>query len=162
MAFSKGRKKLKNIDTNRKAYRDYHVIESYEAGMVLTGTEVKALREGRANLKDSHARIINAEVFLYNMHIGPYSHGSDANHDPHRVRKLLLKKREIAKLIGKVEEAGNTLVPLKLYFKNGRVKVELALAKGKRLYDKREDIKKRDAAREMAREFSGKSVKTKY
>jgi SsrA-binding protein len=152
----------KDIATNRKAYHDYHVLESYEAGLVLTGTEVKALREGRANLKDSHARIKGGEVFLYNMHIGLYSHGGYANHDPLRARKLLLKRKEITRLIGKVEERGNTLVPLKLYFKNGRAKVELALVRGKKLYDKREDIKRRDAAREMDREFRDRRVRTKY
>lgn len=146
---------MKSIATNRKAYRDYHILESFEAGMVLTGTEVKALREGRANLKDSHGRIRSGEIFLHNMHIGPYSHGGYNNHDPERVRKLLLNRKEISRLIGKVEESGNTLVPLKLYFKNGRAKIELALVKGKRLYDKREAIKKKDAAREIARELKG-------
>jgi len=155
-------KTSKDIATNRKAYHDYHVLESYEAGLVLTGTEVKALREGRANLKDSHARIKSGELFLYNMHIGLYSHGGYANHDPLRARKLLLKKKEITRLIGKVEERGNTLVPLKLYFKDGKAKVELALVKGKKLYDKREDIKRRDAAREMDREFRDRRVRTKY
>lgn len=144
---------MKIICTNKKASHDYHLSETYEAGLVLLGTEVKSLRDGRANLKDSYASIDNGEVYLHNCHISPYSHGSDANHDPLRERKLLFHKREIKKLIGKIKEKGLTLIPTKLYFKDGIVKVELALAKGKRLYDKREDIKRRDAKEDIERAF---------
>lgn len=144
---------MKIVATNKKAYHDYHVEESYEAGMLLKGTEVKSLREGRANLKDSFARVENEEIFLYNCHISPYSHGNIANHDPLRTRKLLMHKGEIQRLMGKMMQKGYTLLPLKIYFKDGKAKIELALAKGKKQYDKREDIKKRDAAREMEKAF---------
>lgn len=144
---------MKIAATNKKAYHDYHIEESYEAGMLLKGTEVKSLREGRANLKDSFARVENEEIFLYNCHISPYSHGNIANHDPLRTRKLLMHKGEIQRLMGKMMQKGYTLLPLKIYFKDGKAKVELALAKGKKQYDKREDIKKRDAAREMEKAF---------
>src|SRR3990172_5331813 len=144
---------MKIIATNKKAYHDYHIEESYEAGIMLKGTEVKSLREGRANLKDSFARVENEEIFLYNCHISPYSHGNIANHDPLRTRKLLMHKGEIQRLMGKMMQKGYTLLPLKIYFKDGKAKVELALAKGKKQYDKREDIKKRDAAREMEKAF---------
>lgn len=144
---------MKIVAANKKAYHDYHIEESYEAGMLLKGTEVKSLREGRANLKDSFARVENEEIFLYNCHISPYSHGNIANHDPLRTRKLLMHKGEIQRLMGKMMQKGYTLLPLKIYFKDGKAKVELALAKGKKQYDKREAIKKRDAAREMEKAF---------
>ena len=138
----------KNIAENRKAFHDYHILETYEAGLVLMGTEVKSIREGRVNLRDSFARTEGGEVFVYNIHIQPYSHRGYADHDPIRKRKLLLHEHEIRKLIGKVMEKGMTLVPVRLYFKNGRVKVALGLAKGKQAHDKRETIKRREADRE--------------
>lgn len=144
---------MKVVATNKKAYHDYHIEETYEAGMALRGTEVKSLREGKANLKDSFARIEKDEIFLLNCHISPYSHGNIANHDPLRTRKLLLHKREIQRLIGKIQQKGYALIPLKIYFKNEKAKVELGLAKGKKAYDKREDIKKREADREMEKAF---------
>lgn len=144
---------MKIVATNKKAYHDYHIEETYEAGMALRGTEVKSLREGRANLKDSFARIDKDEIFLLNCHISPYSHGNIANHDPLRTRKLLLHRREIQRLIGKIQQKGYALIPLKIYFKNEKAKVELGLAKGKKAYDKREDIKKREAGREMEKAF---------
>ena len=143
--------RIKIIAENRKARHDYHIVEQIEAGMVLKGTEVKALRGGRANLKDSYARIKNGEVFVHQMHISPYSYAYYNNHDPLRVRKLLLNKREIKKLYGKVNEKGHSLIPLRLYFKGGKVKLLIALAKGKRLYDKREAIKERDGKRDLDR-----------
>jgi len=146
----------KLITQNRKARHDYHILETLEAGIVLQGTEVKSLRAGKANLKDSYASVKDGEVFLFNVHISPYSHGNLNNHDPVRTRKLLLHKKEIKKLIGRVQEKGLTMVPLKLYFKNGVAKVELAIAKGKRQYDKRADIAKRDAEREMQRHLKHK------
>lgn len=146
----------KIITTNRKARHEYEILESMETGIVLLGTEVKSLREGRANLKESFANVRNGELFLYNAHISPYSHGNINNHDPIRTRKLLLHKKQIKKLIGKVQEKGLTLVPLRLYFKNGKVKVELALAKGKKIYDKRRDIAKRDSERELRRQLRHK------
>jgi len=141
----------KLITNNRKARHDYHLFDKVEAGIVLHGTEVKSLRAGRANLKDSYAALKDEEMFLYNLHISPYSHGNINNHDPVRARKLLLHKKEIKKLIGKTQEKGLTLVPLRLYFKRGKAKVELALAKGKKSYDKRQDIAKRDADLDMKR-----------
>lgn len=141
----------KIITNNRKARHDYHIIDTLEAGIVLQGTEVKSLRDGKANLKDSYANVRDEEVYLYNMHISPYTHGNINNHDPLRQRKLLLHKKEIKKLIGKTQEKGLTLVPLKLYFKNGKVKVELAIARGKKMYDKREAIAKRESDRELKR-----------
>jgi len=141
----------KNICQNKLARLNYFIDDTYEAGIALVGTEVKSLREGRANLKDSYARVKDGEVFLYDMHISPYSHGNRANHEPLRKRKLLLHKREIRRLYGKANERGLTLVPLRAYFKNGRVKVEIGLGKGKKLYDKRADLKKRDDRREMER-----------
>lgn len=139
--------KYQRIAENRKAYHDYHIEETLEAGIALQGTEVKSLRLGRVNLRDSFAKVERGEVFLHGVHISPYEQGNRFNHDPLRVRKLLLHKREIRRLIGKVREEGYTLIPTKLYFKNGRCKVELALAKGKKLYDKRDAIAKRDAER---------------
>jgi SsrA-binding protein len=141
----------KNIAENRKARHDYHIEEVFEAGLVLTGTEVKSLRQGRVNLKDSYARIRNGEVYVYQMHISPYTFAYYDNHDPLRPRKLLLHKREIKRLYGKVNEQGSTLVPLQLYFKDGKVKMALALARGKRKYDKRESIRRREGQREMDR-----------
>ena len=137
-----------NIAENRKAFHDYHLIDTLEAGVELLGTEVKAIREGRVNLRDSFARVEDGEVFLYNVNISPYSHRGYAEHEPLRRRKLLLHRDEIRKLIGKTTERGMTLVPIRMYFKNGRVKVAVSLAKGKKDYDKREAIKKRDTDRE--------------
>lgn len=141
------------VATNRKAWHDYLILENLEAGLVLVGTEVKSLREGRANLKDSFARIKNGEAYLYNAHISPYGQAGPNNHDPTRTRKLLLHRQEINRLIGRVAEKGLTLIPLKLYFKRGKAKVELALARGKKLYDKREKLKARVHEREIARAF---------
>src|SRR5471032_2728290 len=141
-------KAKENIAENRKAFHDYHLLESFEAGIALLGTEVKAIREGRVNLRDSFARVEGNEVFLYNVNISPYSHRGYADHEPLRRRKLLLHRSEIRKLIGKTVEKGMTLVPTRLYFKDGRVKVAVSLAKGKKDYDKRETIKKRESDRE--------------
>lgn len=143
----------KNITVNRKARHEYFIIQSFEAGIVLTGTEVKALRQGKANLVDSYASLENAEVWLMSANISAYEQGNINNHEPTRKRKLLLKKSEIRRLIGKVKEKGLTLIPLRLYFKNGKVKVELAVAKGKKVYDKREAIAKRDIQRDQERRF---------
>ena len=143
----------KNITVNRKAKHDFFILQTYEAGIVLVGTAVKALRQNKANLVDSYATLTNGEVWLYNANISVYEQGSINNHDPVRKRKLLLNKSEIRKLIKAVDEKGNTLIPLRLYFKDGLVKVELAVATGKRQYDKREDIAKRDLIREMQRKF---------
>ena len=142
---------IKIIAQNRRARHEYEVMQTIECGIVLLGTEVKALRDGRANLGDSYAEIKRGEVWLVKMHIGPYDMGNRANHEPFRRRKLLLNRREIRKLIPKTEEGGLTLIPLKVYFKLGRVKVEIALARGKKLYDKRHDKAKRDADRAMAK-----------
>jgi SsrA-binding protein len=138
----------KNIAENRKAFHDYHILETFETGVVLLGTEVKSIREGRVNLRDSYARAEGGEVFVYNIHIQPYSHRGYAEHDPLRRRKLLLHAHEIRKLLGKTVEKGMTLVPLRMYFKNGRVKMALGLAKGKQMHDKRETIKRREVDRE--------------
>lgn len=147
---------MKTIAENRKARHDYFIEETYEAGIALTGTEVKSIRLGRVNLKDSYAMVKDGEVFVEHMHISPYEKGNRFNHDPMRARKLLLNKREIRKLIGATSQQGLTLVPLRLYFKRGYVKMELALAKGKKLYDKREDLAKKEAQRDMERAFRGK------
>jgi len=147
---------IKVISENRKARHDYHIEETFEAGIVLTGTEVKSLRLGRANLKDSYAGVETGEVFLYNCHISTYDQGNRFNHEPKRKRKLLLHKREINRLIGQTKQKGYTLVPLRLYFSRGLVKIELALAKGKRSFDKREDIAKRDAQRQISRALKEK------
>lgn len=142
----------KVVATNRKAFHDYFIEERYEAGILLQGTEVKSLREGRVNLQDSYASVRGSEVFLHQCHISPYSHGNIMNHDPTRVRKLLLHKAEIHKLLGKTQQKGLTLIPLRIYFsKRGYAKVELGLAKGKKLYDRRETIKTREAGREVLR-----------
>jgi SsrA-binding protein len=157
---AKKREKGENIvATNRKAFHDFNILEKMEAGIVLQGMEVKSLREGRANLRDSFARIRNGEVYLYNVHISPYSHGRSVAYDPRRTRKLLLHRHEIARLIGKINEKGLTLVPLSIYFKRGKAKVDLAVARGKKLYDKREELKARAHEREIAQAL--KSVKRK-
>jgi SsrA-binding protein len=141
----------KIIASNRKARHDYSIVDVYEAGVMLKGTEVKSLRLGRASLLDGFATIDDGEIFLRNVHIPEYEQGSWTNHEPRRVRKLLLHKEEITRLIGKTKESGLTLVPLSIYFSAGKVKVELALARGKRSYDKRQDLARRDADREVAR-----------
>ena len=144
---------LQIVTKNRKARYSYHILDKWEAGIVLQGTEVKSLRAGKANLKDSYARIEAGEIFLYQFHISQYEKASIYNHHPLRKRKLLLHKKEIRKLSGHVQEKGLTLIPLQVYFVRGKAKVEIALAKGKKLYDKRTDIAKRDSDRDMAREF---------
>src|SRR5690349_10269859 len=146
----------KVISTNRKAFHDYSILETYEAGLVLKGTEVKSLREAQVNFKDCYAAIDNNEAWLIGCYISPYHHGTDANHDPERKRKLLLHKREISRLLGKIAERGLTLIPLRLYFKDGRAKVELGLARGKKLYDKRETLKRKMAQREVERSLKSR------
>jgi len=138
----------KVVATNKKAFHDYFILEKIEAGIVLLGTEVKAIREGRLNLKDSYAIVQAGEAFLFNCHISPYSHGNRENHDPTRSRKLLLHMKEIRKLIGKTQEKGLTVVPLRVYLKRGRIKVELGVARGKKLIDKRETERRKEADRE--------------
>ena len=145
----------KLVCQNKKAWHNYLIEDKYEAGIVLLGTEVKSLREGRANLGDSYGKIKNGEVFLVDAHISAYSYANRFNHDPLRTRKLLLHKREVRRLIGKVQEKGFTLIPLRLYFSNGKAKVELGLAKGKKLFDKRETLKKKTMEREMERGRKG-------
>ena len=144
---------LKTIAQNKKAFHDYFLEESFEAGIELCGTEVKSIRQGRVNLKDSWCSIVDGEMLVNGMHISPYEQGNIFNKDPLRVRKLLLHKSEIHKLMGKTQEKGMSIVPLKVYLKGSLVKVEIGLAKGKKLYDKREDIAKKDQKREAAREF---------
>jgi SsrA-binding protein len=139
------------IARNKRARHEYHILETWEAGLALTGTEVKALRQGKANLTDAFGVVKDGEVYLLNLHISPYEQGNIFNHDPTRTRKLLLHRREIRRMIGAVERQGLTLVPLELYFKRGRAKVALALAKGKQAHDKREDLRRKDDEREMAR-----------
>lgn len=148
---------IKILSTNRKAFHEYHILEKYEAGIVLKGTEVKSAREGKVNLKDSYATVKNGELFIFNLHISPYHHGTAFNHDPLQTRKLLLHRKEINKLIGKVKERGLTIVPLKVYLRKGHIKLEIALVKGKKLYDRRDDIAKRDMDREMRREMKHKN-----
>lgn len=144
------------VATNRKAFHDYAIEEKLEAGIVLRGTEVKSLREGKVNLRDSYASVDHEEVILHNCHITPYSHGNIMNHDPLRPRKLLLHRKEISKLLGKTQQKGLTIVPLRIYFSpQGKAKVEIALAKGKKQYDRREAIKNRDAGREVERAMKG-------
>lgn len=138
----------KNVAENRKAFHDYHILETFEAGLALLGTEVKAIREGNVNLRDSYAQVNDGEVWVYNIHIKPYSHRGYSDHEPTRKRKLLLHRQEIRKLIGRTVERGMTLVPTRMYFKNGRVKIALGLARGKQAHDKRETIKRREADRE--------------
>lgn len=151
---------MKLICTNRKARRDYQILETMEAGLVLVGTEVKSLRDGHAQLKDSFAGIDDGELYLYNAHINPYRMGNRFNHEPTRTRKLLMHEREIRRLIGKIQEKGLTLIPLRLYFnESGKVKVELGLARGKKAFDKRRDIAERDAKREMERATKEKEWK---
>ena len=145
------KEELKLVANNKKAYHDYFIEEKYEAGLVLHGTEVKSLRMGKCSIKEAFIRIENGEVFIYGMHISPYEKGNIFNKDPLRVRKLLLHKSQIQKLIGNSAEKGYTIVPLQVYFSNGRAKIEIGLAKGKKLYDKRQDMAKRDAKREMER-----------
>ena len=140
-----------SVARNPKATHDYHILETWECGIVLTGTEVKSLRNGKASIKEAYARLRNGEVFLDGMNITPYEQGNRYNHDPVRTRKLLLHRKEIEKLIGAVEQKGLTLVPLKLYFKDGIAKVELSVARGRKLYDKREALKKQDARRDIDR-----------
>ncbi|MDQ0216233.1 SsrA-binding protein [Oikeobacillus pervagus] len=150
----KGEGKL--VAQNKKARHDYFVEETYEAGIVLQGTEIKSIRAGRINLKDSYARIHNGEIFVYNMHISQYEQGNRYNHDPLRTRKLLLHRKQINKLIGQTKEEGYSLIPLKVYIKNGYAKVLLGLAKGKKKYDKREDMKRKEAKREIERAFKAR------
>jgi len=149
---------FKTLARNRKARHQYFIEEKFEAGIALQGTEVKSVRAGKVNLKDSYARVENGELFLYNMHISPYDQASRFNHDPLRTRKMLMHRREIGKLAGYVQEKGYTLVPLSIYLKKNRVKVELALAKGKKDYDKRRSIAERDARREMERAFKDRQL----
>jgi len=143
--------KDRNVAVNRRAYHDYFVDEKYEAGVMLTGTEVKSVRNGRANLRDGYVRIDNGEAWLENVHISPYAQGNVMNQEPVRPRKLLLHRKEISSLIGKVKQKGYTLVPLRVYFSRNHAKVEIGLARGKRQFDKREAIAERDAKREIAR-----------
>lgn len=148
--------KKESIARNKRASHDYHILETWEAGLVLTGSEVKSLRNGRANIGDSYAILNAGEVYLLNLHISPYEQASYFNHEPTRTRKLLLHRKEIKKMIGSVERQGLTLIPLELYFKKGKAKVALGLGKGKKLHDKRADLKKKDDEREMARARSVK------
>ena len=153
---AKTEKKL--IANNKKAYHDYFILEKYEAGLVLHGTEVKSLRMGKCSIKEAFIRVEDGEMYIYGMHISPYEKGNIFNKDPLRVRKLLLHKYEIRKLIGKMNQKGYTLVPLSVYFKGSLIKVEIALAKGKKLYDKRQDIAKKDMRREAEREFKVRNL----
>ncbi|ABW18525.1 SsrA-binding protein SmpB [Alkaliphilus oremlandii] len=146
-------KGTKLIATNKKARHDYFIEETFETGIVLVGTEVKSIRQGKLNIKDGYARVENSEVFLYNVHISPYEQGNIFNKDPLRVRKLLLHKSEIRKLIGYVQQKGYTLIPLSFYLKDGLIKVELGIGVGKKIYDKRQDIAKKDAARRIDKEL---------
>ena len=140
---------IKTVATNKKAYHDYFIEQKYEAGISLSGTEVKSIRGGKVNLRDCFARIQNGEIFVFGMHISPYEQGNIYNRDPLRTRKLLMHKREITRLLGLVSRDGYALIPTSVYFKNGKVKIELGLAQGKKNYDKRESSKERDAAREI-------------
>jgi len=146
----------RTVVANRRARHDYHLEETYEAGLQLLGSEVKSLRAGRASLQDAYAKVRGGEVWLVNMHIAPYEQAGPFNHDPLRPRKLLLHRAEIRRLVGKVRERGYTLVPLRVYFRRGLAKVELALARGKKQYDKRADIRKREAERQIARALAGR------
>ena len=156
MAQQKTAQKL--IANNKKAYHDYFIDETYEAGISLHGTEVKSMRMGKCSIKESFIRIENAEIYVYGMHVSPYEKGNIFNKDPLRVKKLLMHKYEINKLAGKVAEKGYTLVPLQVYFKHGRVKVEIGLARGKKLYDTRQDIARKDQRRETQREFKVRNL----
>lgn len=148
----------KLIANNKKAYHDFFIDETYEAGIALHGTEVKSMRMGKCSIKESFIRIENGEIFVYGMHVSPYEKGNIFNKDPLRVKKLLLHKYEINKLLGKIKEKGYTLVPLQVYFKEGKVKVEIGLARGKKLYDKRADIAKKDQRREAEKEFKVRNL----
>ena len=148
----------KLVANNKKAYHDYFIDETYEAGIALHGTEVKSMRMGKCSIKESFIRIENGEIFVYGMHVSPYEKGNIFNKDPLRVKKLLLHKYEINKLAGKIKEKGYTLVPLQVYFKEGKVKVEIGLARGKKLYDKRADIAKKDQRREAEKEFKVRNL----
>lgn len=148
---SSGKPEIQSIARNKRARYDYHILETFEAGLVLQGTEVKSLREGKANISDAYGLVKDGEAFLLNLHISPYERGGYSNHEPARTRKLLLHRKEIRRLIGATERQGLTLIPLELYFKNGVAKVALALGKGKKLHDKRDTERTRDAEREMAR-----------
>ncbi|MDP1416940.1 SsrA-binding protein SmpB [Peribacillus simplex] len=143
----------KQLAQNKKAYHDFFIEQTFEAGIVLKGTEIKAIRAARVNLKDAFAKIENGEIYLHNMHVSPYEQGNQFNHDPLRTRKLLLHKKEISKLIGATKETGYTIVPLKMYLKNGFAKVLIGLGKGKKQYDKRDDLKKKEAKRDIERAF---------
>ena len=149
---------MKLVANNKKAYHDYFIDEKYEAGLVLHGTEVKSLRLGKCSVKEAFVRIENSEVWIYGMHISPYEKGNIFNKDPLRERKLLMHRYEINKLKGKIQEKGYTLVPLQVYFKGGRAKIEIGLARGKKLYDKRQDIAKKDQRREAEKEFKVKNL----
>ena len=153
---SSNRDRIKIVAQNRKARRDYELLDIYETGIVLEGSEVKSLRSGKANLKDGYAVVEEGEVILYNVHISPYEAASRFNHHPERPRKLLLHRAEIRRLIGRTEHRGLTLIPTKLYFKQGKAKIELALARGKKQYDKRQEIAMRDLRRDLEREFKEK------
>ena len=146
----------KVITTNRKAFHEYHIFDKFNAGMVLTGTEIKSIRGGAINLRDAFVRIENSEAFLYNCHISPYDKGNIYNHEPDRVRKLLLTKKEIRKLADKVNKEQYTIVPISVFLDRGFAKIEIALAKGKKLYDKREDIAKKSQQRDIQRNFKGR------
>ncbi len=150
---------IKIISTNRKAHHEYHIIDKYEAGIALVGSEVKALRESNVTIKDSYVKFIKNELFTIGMHISEYSHSGYLSHDPSRIRKLLLHKKELNKISRSIQEKGMTLIPLKLYFKGGRVKLEFGTAKGKRLWDKRQDIMKKDMQRQAERTFKNKKIK---
>ena len=155
---AKGKESQKLIANNKKAYHDFFIDEKYEAGIALHGTEVKSLRMGKCSIKEAFVRIEDGEVFVYGMHVSPYEKGNIFNKDPLRVKKLLLHKYEINKLLGKIKEKGYTLVPLQVYFKDGKVKVEIGLARGKKLYDKREAIAKKDQRREAEKEFKVRNL----
>ncbi len=154
----KDKNAVRQISNNKKAYHDFEVLESFQAGIELVGTEVKSLRAGRCNLKDSYVKITDGEAYIYNMHISPYEFGNIFNKDPMRPRKLLLHKSEILKLFGKVQKDGLTIVPLKIYFRGSYVKVDIGLAKGKKLYDKRNDIAKKDQKRQAEKEFKIRNI----
>ena len=155
---AKGKESQKLIANNKKAYQDFFIDETYECGIALHGTEVKSMRMGKCSIKEAFVRIEDGEVFVYGMHVSPYEKGNIFNKDPLRVKKLLLHKYEINKLLGKIKEKGYTLVPLQVYFKDGKVKVEIGLARGKKLYDKREAIAKKDQRREAEKEFKVRNL----
>ena len=155
---TKGKESQKLIANNKKAYHDFFIDETYECGIALHGTEVKSMRMGKCSIKEAFVRIEDGEVFVYGMHVSPYEKGNIFNKDPLRVKKLLLHKYEINKLLGKIKEKGYTLVPLQVYFKDGKVKVEIGLARGKKLYDKRQDIAKKEQRREAEKEFKVKNL----